>query len=137
MRHFGSKEALFLDTMHLDLRRHPLFDATLEELPRHMVEFVVDLAEPQRGVVVAMVGARGEPAIANRLRETHEQGFVAPLLSRLTGPDAELRARLAGALIGGLIYGLWVVGDEGLLAAGRDELVERYTALLTPLLRPA
>ena len=137
VRHFGSKELLFLDTMHLDLQEHPLFDAPLEELPQRLVEFVIDLAEPHRGVVVALVGARGEPAIATRLRESHEQAFVAPLRSRLSGPGAELRARLAAALVGGLIYGLWVIGDDQLLAAGREELVERYSALLASVLLPA
>lgn len=134
IRHFGSKELLFLDAMRFSLQEHPLFDAPLEELPRRLVEFVVDLEEPRRGVVVALVGARGEPAVASRLREIHEQAFVAPLLDRLDGEGAELRARLAAVLVGGLIYGLWVVGDERLLAAGPDELVDRYSALLRPLL---
>ncbi len=136
IRHFGSKELLFLETMRLDLQEHPLFDAPLEELPRRLAEFVVDLDEPHRGVVVALVGARSEPRIARRLRETHEQAFVVPLLARLSGQDAELRARLAAVLVGGLVYGLWVVGDERLLASGREELVERYGALLRPLLLP-
>lgn len=137
IRHFGSKELLFLETMRLDLQAHPLFDAPLEVLPRRLAEFVVDLDEPHRGVVVALVGARSEPRIASRLRETHEQAFVIPLLSRLSGQDAELRARLAAVLVGGLIYGLWVVGDERLLAAGREALVDRYSTLLQPLISPA
>ncbi|MCC5698111.1 hypothetical protein LH612_33770 [Klebsiella pneumoniae] len=46
-----------------------------------------------------------------------------------------MRARLAGTLVGGLLYGLWAVGDER-LAADREELVDRYGALLQQLLTP-
>ena len=56
--------------------------------------------------------------------------------SLLEGPDAELRSRLAAALVGGLLYSLWVVGDEELIAAGRAELVRRYGALLQELITP-
>jgi hypothetical protein len=74
--------------------------------------------------------------VGPHLRETHDAAFVAPLRSRLEGPDAELRARLAAALVGGLLYSLWVVGDEVLLAADRAEVVRRYGALLQALLTP-
>ena len=52
------------------------------------------------------------------------------------GPDADLRARLAAAVVGGLLYALWVVGDETLAAAGRRELIVRYGALLQSVLTP-
>lgn len=136
IRHFGSKELLFLETMRLDVQEHTLFDAPLDLLPRRLAEFVVDLDGTHRRVVVALVEARHEPRIAERLRQTHEHAFVTPLLRRLSGEDAELRARLAAVLVGGLIYGLWVVGDRRLLAAGREALVDRYSDLLRPLLCP-
>jgi hypothetical protein len=58
------------------------------------------------------------------------------LRARLHGDDAELRARLAAALVGGLLYSLWVVGDEQLLATDRRELVSRYGGLLQTLITP-
>jgi len=58
------------------------------------------------------------------------------LRDRLSGPDAELRARLAAALVGGLLYSLWVVGDEELLATDHHELVTRYGGLLQTLITP-
>ncbi|MEV7687808.1 hypothetical protein ACFW1F_20090 [Streptomyces bungoensis] len=36
----------------------------------------------------------------------------------------------------GLLYALWVAGDEGLLRAGRKELVRHYGALLQEALTP-
>ena len=81
--------------------------------------------------------ARATTASAARaLREAHESSFVAPLLARLDGPDAELRARLAAALVGGLLYSLWVVGDDTLAAADRTDLVATYGALLQRLITP-
>jgi hypothetical protein len=47
-----------------------------------------------------------------------------------------VRARLAAAIIGGLLYALWVVEDEALLAVGRPALVDRYGALLQQVLTP-
>jgi hypothetical protein len=61
---------------------------------------------------------------------------VAPLASRMTGDDADLRARLAAALVGGLLYALWVVHDERLAATPQDELAGRYGALLQALITP-
>ncbi|HWS38801.1 MAG TPA: hypothetical protein VN408_39440, partial [Actinoplanes sp.] len=58
------------------------------------------------------------------------QTFVGPVRARLDGPDADVRASLAAAVVGGLLYSLWVVEDESLVTADRDDLVARYGALL-------
>ena len=54
----------------------------------------------------------------------------------MSGPDADLRARLAAALVGGLLYSMWVVGDDELVAADHADVVRRYGALLQELLTP-
>ena len=136
IRHFGSKELLFLETMHLTLDAEPLLDVPLEDLGERLVALLLTLDEPRRGVVQALVRSSSEPQIAERLRATHEAAFVGPLRARLAGPDAEARARLAAAVVGGLLYALWVVGDEVLLATPPAELAERYGAVLQPLLTP-
>lgn len=136
IRHFGSKELLFLETMHLTLDDEPLLDVPIEALGEKLVALLLTLDEPRRGIVQALVRGSSEPQIAERLRVTHEEAFVAPLRARLIGRDAELRARMAAAVVGGLLYALWVVGDEGLLATPPDELAVRYGAVLQPLLTP-
>jgi len=136
IRHFGSKENLFLETMQLDLDAQPLFAGPIETLGERYIEFVLQPDDQVRGVFLALLRASDSDGVGPHLRETHEAAFVTPLLSRLEGPDAELRARLAAALVGGLLYSLWVVGDEGLLAADHGELVRRYGALLQALLTP-
>lgn len=137
IRHFGSKEALFLDTVELVLDEEPLFAVPVESLGRRFVRMLLEDAEDTRAVYLALVQGSDEAEIAARLRRAHEVTFVRPLRARLHGGDADLRARLAASIVGGLLYSLWIVGDEELLRAGVDELVDRYGALLQQVLTPA
>ncbi|NUT49144.1 MAG: TetR/AcrR family transcriptional regulator [Saccharothrix sp.] len=136
IRHFGTKELLFLDTMHLSIDDEPLLDVPLDVLGERFIEVLLDTDEGTRGVYLALVRGSATPQIAERLRATHETALVAPLRDRLRGPDADTRARLAAALVGGLLYALWVVGDERLLATDRRDVVTRYGALLQRLIDP-
>jgi AcrR family transcriptional regulator len=136
IRHFGSKEELFLEIMRFDPEAQPLLDGPIGELGEHFIEYVLTAGEQVRSVFLALIRASDSGGVAPRLREMHEMAFVGPLRSRLVGPDAEMRSRLAAALVGGLLYSLWVVGDEELLAAERPELVRRYGALLQTLITP-
>lgn len=136
IRHFHSKELLFLETMHLTIDDAPLLDVPLGQLGERLVELLVDLDGSARGIFLALVRGSHEQRIAERLRAAHESSFVRPLRTRLSGPDADLRARLAGAMAAGLLYALWLAGDETLLRADRRELVARYGPLLQEVLTP-
>lgn len=136
IRHFGSKEGLFLETMQLEINAQVLLTAPVDELGERFVEFLLEPDEHVRGIFLALLRASDSDAVVPHLRETHDAAFVAPLLSRLDGPDAELRARLAAALVGGLLYSLWVVGDETLLASSHRDIARRYGALLQELITP-
>ncbi|GAB7044309.1 MULTISPECIES: TetR/AcrR family transcriptional regulator [Catenuloplanes] len=136
IRYFGSKELLFLETMDLTIDDEPLLRVPLSELGPRFIDVVLRSEAHVKGAYLALVGGSGEASIAGRLREVHERSFVAPLRARLSGPDADLRARIAGALVGGLTYALWVVGDAELLAADPDDLAVRYGALLQAVLTP-
>lgn len=136
IRHFGSKELLFLEVMHLSLDDEPLLAVPVTELGQRFIEIVLQDTRQLREVYLALVRGGNEPSIADRLRAVHEQTLVEPLLSRLSGADADLRARLAAALVGGLVYSLWVVGDEGLVAADHGQIAARYGALLQQILTP-
>ncbi len=136
IRYFGSKELLFLETMELDVDHGPIVGLPIEDLGRRFVAQLLDADDITRGVYLALVRGSAEPAIAERLRDVHDRMFVSPLRSRLAGPDADLRTRLAAALVGGLLYALWVVGDEQLLAADRADVVECYGAMLQGLITP-
>ncbi|MEF2254535.1 TetR/AcrR family transcriptional regulator [Microbacterium schleiferi] len=69
------------------------------------------------------------------MRAAHEEGFVRPFRARIAASavnadDADTRARMAAAVVGGLLYSLWIVRDEGLAHLERETLIGRYGALL-------
>ena len=134
IRYFGSKELLFLETMQVD-HLSPI-DGPIETLGEEFISQLLSAQEQTRSIFLALMRASDSEGVGSHLRDAHERQFVAPLLSRLSGDDAELRARLAAALVGGMLYSLWVVGDEQLLAADQQELVQRYGALLQSLITP-
>jgi AcrR family transcriptional regulator len=136
IRHFTSKELLFLEAMDVEVDASPLVAVPLDRFGEAFVAFLLDADEGTRSVFLAFVRGSGEPAIAARLKDAHERLFVAPLRARLAGDGAEERARLAAALVAGLLYSTWVVGDEVLLAADRHAVIARYGALLQQLLTP-
>ena len=129
IRHFGTKELLFLDTMQFTIDDEPLLDVPLERFGERFIEVVLS-DDDIRGVYLALVRGSNEAQIKVRLQAIHERTFVEPVRARLRGPDADVRARIAAAVVGGLLYALWVVEDEGLLQAERGELITRYGALL-------
>ncbi len=136
IRHFGSKETLFLEVTSVAADGQPIAQGPLETLGERFIAYVLESADLTRGTYLALLRASESEGVAPRLREMHEAAFVAPLAARLEGPDAALRARLAAALVGGLLYSMWVVGDEELLAADHSVIVRRYGALLQALITP-
>ena len=136
IRHFASKERLFLETMQLDLAHELVMSGPVETLGERYIGYLLQSDNEVRGVFLALLRASDASGVASQLREAHEDGYVRPLRELLEGPDAELRARLAAALVGGLLYALWVAGDEQLAAADHQTIATRYGALLQQLITP-
>ncbi len=136
IRHFGSKELLFLEAMRPEMHPNPLLEGPIETLGVRFIESLLGSEDQTRGVFLALLRAGGSGPINSRLREVHEQSFVAPLRSRLTGADADLRAREAAAVVGGLLYALWIVGDDVLASAEPAEVARRYGGVLQQLITP-
>ncbi|KMS65999.1 TetR family transcriptional regulator [Prauserella rugosa] len=135
IRYFGSKEELFLETMRLTIDDEPLLDVPIDRFGERFVDVVLSSEQDIRDVHLALVRGSGEERIAERLREVHEDSLVAPLRARLSGVDADLRARMAAAVVGGLLYSLWIVGDHA-LESERDVLVRRYGAIVQDIITP-
>lgn len=136
IRHFGSKELLFLEVMQVDPESRLIFSGPIEDLGRQCVRFLLDFGDETRATFLALLRGGHEPAVARQLMHAHVDLFVVPLREHLTGPDADLRARLAASLVGGLLYSMWVVGDEILLSTDHAVIVDRYGALLQRLITP-
>jgi AcrR family transcriptional regulator len=136
MRHFGTKELLFIETMRLDADAMLWFDPPLETLGERIVRFVLGTDPRIRSVYVALVRASDSGGVGSMLRTFHEEGFVAQLRDLLEGDDRDLRARLLAAQVGGLMYALWTVEDDGLAAADPDAIVALYAPGLQRLITP-
>ena len=127
IRHFGSKEALFLATVPASGDLPGILAGPLDSLGRELVRFVLDGAKTAAsGVYRAMLTASDRPEIRDRLRATMYDVFVGPLAGRIGGTYPELRARLVAAQFAGLINAYWLVADPVLTGADRQVLVELY-----------
>lgn len=137
MRHFGSKEKLFLQTMELAAEDVLQFDGPLETLGERIVRFVLGTDNRVRATYLALVRASDANSVQTMLTALHDEAFVQPLFVRLEGRDRELRARLIAAMIGGLMYSLWTVGDDVLLRTSADTVAAMYAPALQVLITPA
>ena len=137
IRHFGSKERLFIETMQAEAGTALDLDGPLDSLAERLIANILT-AEPQsRSTFLALVRASDTGEVGATMRVAHEAGFVAPLLQHLTGEGREVRARLAAAMIGGLMYSLWIAQDDALLALPPDEIVSAYAPALDRLVNPS
>jgi len=136
IRHYGSKEQLFLDTMRVPSDWTLHFDPPRETLGERIVRFVLATDPRVHTIYLALMRASDASDVAAALREAHEHAFVEPLREMLEGPDADLRARLVAAAIGGLLSALWLVGDEYLVTADRQTLITAYAGAIQQLITP-
>ncbi len=128
--------AALLDAMAQELGASPIVGGAVDDLGARIVRGVLAPDDDVRAVFLALVHASRGTEVRSRLLTVHEEAFVTPLRSRISGPDADLRARLAASLVGGLLYSLWLVGDEALATANPDAVVAHYGPLLQRLLTP-
>lgn len=136
IRHYGSKEQLFLHTMQVQPEDALHFDEPWESLGIRIVEYVLDADDRLRSVYLELIRGSDAGRIGSALTAAHETNFVAPLVAALPGPDAELRARLVAAMVGGLMYALWIVEDETLARTDRAAVIARYAPALQTLITP-
>lgn len=136
IRHFGTKERLFIETMQLDADAMLALDGPLETLGERIVAFVLGTDPRIRATYVALVRASDSGGVGSMLRTFHEEGFVEPLRERLDGGDRDLRARLLAAMVGGLMYSLWTVDDQALAASDHATVAALYAPGLQRLITP-
>lgn len=130
IRHFGSKEGLFLETMSLPPVWREAFEGPVERLGYEITKLIVSGREVGLGPYAALIRASDRPEVAEKLRRSLIEDFVVPLTARLDGQDAELRAHLFTAQVQGLMDVLAVRPDQFLLDTPGEVIVERYGAVL-------
>jgi AcrR family transcriptional regulator len=137
IRYFGSKERLFLETVQLPSFLEQALRGPLEGMGERIVAavFTGDV-EARLSVFDALTRASGSDSVREKMRETGDRTFFAPLVGRLEGPDARLRARLIGAQINGLLSVLAQGQDEELSESNRDALIVTYGRAVQALVDP-
>lgn len=114
IRHFGSKEELFLETLPVRGFWDDVLAGPLDTLGTRLVDFVLSRASGKMlRVHTTLVRASDSPAVRARLYEIVDSSFIELLRERLPGPDPVLRARLIAAQVGGLLQSL-SMSDEAL-----------------------
>ncbi|WP_418059615.1 TetR family transcriptional regulator [Pimelobacter simplex] len=135
IRHFGSKEALFLRTVDTSLGLGSVLEGPIETVGRRLVAYFVDPGRPVvRKRFVALAQASHRDQVREEMVRHTAETYVAPLTPRLTGADRELRAALAVAQIGGLLTMLYVQEDPILAAADPADLIAIYGDAIQRLL---
>jgi len=137
IRHFGSKEALFLRTVDTSLGIGAVIDGPLETVGRRLVAYFLDPARPvvgQRFVALAQA-AHHDQVREEMVRHTAET-YVAPLAPRLAGEHRELRVALAVAQLAGLLNLRYLQRDPIVVAADPEIVIATYGDAIQRLLTP-
>jgi len=126
IRHFGSKDSLFIETVDPNNSWSNVLDGPLEETGRRVVATL--MAQRAKGLRIfgAVVRASGREDIHLALQSSIENQLVAPLAEALGGEDARLRAHLFAAQMTGLMIALAVYDDEFLTTVPAEGVIEQY-----------
>lgn len=124
IRHFGSKESLFLKVLGLDSYVRPPIDGPISGLGERLAAYVLAPEQREfRSHFAAMMRASDREAIRLGLRDTVRRVFLDDLADVLPGQDQMARALVIGALLGGLMQSAESLTVEALADVGRDHLV--------------
>jgi AcrR family transcriptional regulator len=138
IRHFASKENLFIETISLPTEWIVMMEGSLAELPSRLIRLITGGGDSTgRGVFTALLRASDSEEVRGQLRRGLEENIVAPLAARIGGPDAELRAHLFAAAVVGLLTTIWVVGDDVITTLTPEAIAESYAPALQALLVPS
>lgn len=134
IRYFGSKEALFLETATIDPIWAERMAGPLDTLGERTARGLVEARQESQGSVTALLRATETPGIRAHLQQVMADQLIAPILDRLPGPEAEIRARVFAAQTLGLMYLLFTVDDPILRSMPPDRIIAYYGAALQAVL---
>jgi len=138
-RYFGSKEGLFRDVLHADHDETLLDGVDAAGLPARLASLIVEDCEDQQDpaaraakmerlfVVLRSASSPHASAIAS---EAVRDDFIAPILDRLDGDDAALRAGLALSVLIGSVVVRNMMRLSSMGEIDQDRVRTRLTALL-------
>lgn len=134
MKYFGSKEKLFTEAVSFEAEARALLDCGLASLGEHLVRVLLELhdksmSDPFLRAVLAAFRPNGTEFSAS-----FQRYFVAPLVGRLPGPDAALRAELICAQLVGIGAVRLALRLPALSAQSTEDIVARMGPVLQALI---
>jgi len=138
-RYFGSKEALFREVLHADHDESLLEDVDAAGLPARLAALIIDkgaceadlaqqAAKMERLFVI--LRSASSPNASTIASEAINEDFIAPIVNRLDGEEARMRASLALSVMIGSIIVRNMMSVSSLCEVDQDRVRARLTAIL-------
>lgn len=137
-RYFGSKEELFVDVLNCGPDVDDLFQGDLSNFGERIASRLMEDPD-KRGVLeplLIMLRSASSPAAAEPLQRSMRANFIAPFAAYLGGPDAAVRARLAGDLIMGVAISRAIASHEDLDPPAAEALRKRLAGVIQQAVTP-
>ena len=137
IRHYGSKEGLFLTVIGLDWYVSPALEGPIETLGRRLAGWVLAPEHVDFRVRLStLIRASDREAVREGLRLTVRRMFVDRLVEVMPGEDRLARAELIVAQLGGVVQAS--AGESGLLeSVSGQRLVDLFGQAIQALVEPA
>jgi AcrR family transcriptional regulator len=137
IRHFGSKEELFLHVYDRSEYFTRLIDGPIGDLGRSVIEIYLgeDHADLRRTFLAFAGASHHENIRAVQTKRTREI-FIEPLAKKLEGEHREARLMMAGAAIHGLLTALFLYGNEEITGADKEYVIATYGDAIQRILTP-
>lgn len=132
-RYFGSKEELFVEVLNCAPDATELFQGEKDDFGERVVAKLLDgPSKDEDGFdhLLIMLRSASSPAAAEPLRRSMRAHFHDPFSAWLGGPNADVRARLAGDVIMGVAISQAIASDHDLDTEGRACLRKRLVSVL-------
>lgn len=129
LRHFETKERLFVTSL-LARREEQRYDGAVADLPEWVARRYVENIETDglSDPFIALIRSADDSSVAKELLHAMRREPMTAVLGVLDVPDLARRADLLGALLIGVTFSRYILGDGELAAMSSDELL----AYLTP-----
>ena len=143
-RYFGSKEALFRETLRDD-DKDIMDGATRETLAQHFAQLFLDtgdVPQDERDIhierILILLHSIGSPKAGQIIREAIDTDILGPVAREVGGQDADMRAAMAfGVLMGmGIMHNTLAIDPAACSEAETGRFEKRLTRIFAAALEP-
>lgn len=138
IRHYGSKDELFVRVIGFDTHFAPHLDGPIETVGERLAGYLLAPEHNHlRQTFRALVRASDHEAVRIELDGWMSRLLVHKLSARMQGDDAVLRAWLVSAQLVGLIHSWDAVGGDSASPEDRAQVARLYGAAIQQLVTPS